>query len=210
MASWYVPVSLLVLRKELDDRWPDRDRRSDGTIGDADHAARKSDHNPDRRGCIHARDIDADGVHVPTVLAALMLHPSTSYVIHNRRTWARWDLYRPRRYIGSNPHKAHIHESIQYSSSAESSLVRWSPITMAVGSPTVPPTIAKGSLAAVTVRYAQALLNGQGSSLVLDGDFGIRTLAETRVFQTWAKISVDGIIGPVTWSRLTTMVRGWS
>lgn len=48
------------LRKQVDRRWPKRDRRSDGWIGDRAHQARKSDHNPDRHGWVHALDIDAD------------------------------------------------------------------------------------------------------------------------------------------------------
>jgi len=48
------------LRKQIDKRWPKRDRRSDGWIGDAAHRGRVSDHNPDKRGWVHAIDIDAD------------------------------------------------------------------------------------------------------------------------------------------------------
>ena len=48
------------LRKQIDKRWPSRSRRSDGWIGDSAHAARRSDHNPDARGWVHAIDIDAD------------------------------------------------------------------------------------------------------------------------------------------------------
>jgi hypothetical protein len=50
----------VTLRKQIDKRWPRRDRRSDGWIGDQAHAARQSDHNPDGRGWVHALDIDAD------------------------------------------------------------------------------------------------------------------------------------------------------
>ena len=48
------------LRKQVDKAFPGRDKRSDGWIGDRAHQARKSDHNPDRRGFVHAIDIDAD------------------------------------------------------------------------------------------------------------------------------------------------------
>jgi len=48
----------VTLRKQIDAKWPKRDRRSDGWIGDPAHAARVSDHNPDRDGIVHALDID--------------------------------------------------------------------------------------------------------------------------------------------------------
>ena len=48
------------LRAQVNARWPKRDKRSDGWIGDKAHQARKSDHNPDARGWVHALDIDAD------------------------------------------------------------------------------------------------------------------------------------------------------
>ena len=48
------------LRAQVDRRWPKRDKRSDGWIGDKAHQSRPSDHNPDNRGWVHAIDIDAD------------------------------------------------------------------------------------------------------------------------------------------------------
>jgi len=45
-------------RAQVDARFPNRDRRSDGWIGDSAHSARKSDHNPDSKGRVHAIDID--------------------------------------------------------------------------------------------------------------------------------------------------------
>lgn len=50
----------VTLREQINKRWPKRDKRSDGWIGDKAHSARASDHNPDRNGWVHALDIDAD------------------------------------------------------------------------------------------------------------------------------------------------------
>jgi hypothetical protein len=58
--AWRNTAAALKLRAQVDARWPKRDKRSDGTIGDTAHAARQSDHNPDRDGWVHALDIDAD------------------------------------------------------------------------------------------------------------------------------------------------------
>jgi hypothetical protein len=48
----------VTLRDQINKRWPKRSKRSDGWIGDAAHQARKSDHNPDRWGWVHAIDVD--------------------------------------------------------------------------------------------------------------------------------------------------------
>lgn len=65
--AWRLAQSLDTLRDELNARWPDRDKSSDGGIGDKAHAAQgsASDHNPwiiDNvgRGVVRAYDIDVD------------------------------------------------------------------------------------------------------------------------------------------------------
>lgn len=50
----------VTLRNQINEAFPGRDKASDGWIGDAAHQARVSDHNPDRRGIVHAIDVDED------------------------------------------------------------------------------------------------------------------------------------------------------
>jgi len=50
----------VTLRDQLDARFPNRDKSSDGWVGDSAHAARGnlSFHNPDKNGWVRALDID--------------------------------------------------------------------------------------------------------------------------------------------------------
>ena len=50
------------LREQIDDDYPDRDKKSDGWIADARHLAKgNSDHCPDAKSqIVRALDIDAD------------------------------------------------------------------------------------------------------------------------------------------------------
>ena len=56
--------------------------------------------------------------------------------------------------------------------------------------------------------YAQSTNYGNGSAggLTVDGSFGAYTNETTRNFQACVHISVDGIIGPNTWSKLNYWV----
>ena len=66
------------------------------------------------------------------------------------------------------------------------------------------PVLKKGSKGN-TVKALQILLAGNGCSVGkygVDGDFGGDTEAAVRRFQSKKEITVDGIVGPATWSAL--------
>jgi hypothetical protein len=125
----FLAPSLRLLRSRLNTLWPDRDTRSDGWLGDAAHAARRSDHNPDGRGMVHALDIDRDGIDVQRVLRGTIGHSAVEYVIFNRLIYYRVREFRPRRYDGLNAHRAHVHVSLRHSARAEHWVGTWLPDT---------------------------------------------------------------------------------
>jgi len=112
--------SVVQLREQADDAYPDRKRDSDGTIGDARHSTRKSDHNPDPdTGYVRALDLDVDFDKSASTAAyiadqiriAARTDKRIAYVIFNKKIASARSLYRWRPYKGVNPHTKHIHIS---------------------------------------------------------------------------------------------------
>ena len=52
------------------------------------------------------------------------------------------------------------------------------------------------------VRVLQTLLAKDGSTLEIDGIFGVGTQSAVKSFQKRHKLVVDGIVGPKTWAEL--------
>jgi len=110
------------LRLQIDDTYPDRDRTSDGWIGDTRHSARPSDHNPDAKGIVRAIDIDRDlaGKSKPDLmpyladqirLCAKSGDLRIKYIIFDGRIASSKRRWAWRKYTGSNSHKSHLHIS---------------------------------------------------------------------------------------------------
>lgn len=108
------------LREMIDDAYPDRDRKSDGWIGDRAHSNRKSDHNPDpSNGIVRAIDVDKDFDSRPSTGAYLAdqirmcakKDKRISYIIYAGKIASRKSLWRFVKYNGINSHHAHIHIS---------------------------------------------------------------------------------------------------
>ena len=112
--------SVVQLREQADDAYPNRKRHSDGTIGDAKHSTRKSDHNPDiHTGYVRALDLDADfdeqastaSYVADQIRIAAKSDKRIAYVIFDRKIASARSLWRWRKYRGVNPHTKHIHIS---------------------------------------------------------------------------------------------------
>lgn len=123
LASWRVAACLEVLRKEINAMAPGRSKASDGTIGNAAHATRDSDHNPwvldNGKGVVTALDITHDPAHgcdCGALAETLRANRDgrIKYVIWNRQIMsAIISPWKWRPYSGANPHNKHVHISVR-------------------------------------------------------------------------------------------------
>jgi hypothetical protein len=121
------------LREQFDDSFPDRDRTSDGWIGDARHAARPSDHNPSApTEVVRAIDVDRDvsGAPKPDLMpnianqireCAKAGDKRIAYVIFEGRIASPKKNWAWRPYDGANKHNHHCHISFTAKGDLDSS-----------------------------------------------------------------------------------------
>jgi hypothetical protein len=148
MATWTLVPCLVTLRAEFNQVSPRRDKGADGSIGDAAHAATKSDHNPAPDGQVHAIDIDSTGPwpdgkggeadawldrKVRAIAARERVEYESATLVGRlqniiwrgriiSRSWG-WTEWRP--YNGPSKHFDHVHFSARYLTSTESDTRPW-------------------------------------------------------------------------------------
>lgn len=209
-ANWQVAGCLLQLRKQVDGMWPNRSKASDGTIGNTEHSARESDHNPDTDGYVKAMDITHDPAHGldSRKLAEALLasrDPRLKYVISNaeiasgEKGPAPW-TWRP--YHGANAHRHHCHISVRSEVHLFNSEVPWR--LDAVGKPdattspqTKHPTLRKGTSGPVVSELQRAV-----GAVSTDGYFGSMTEDAVKRWQKVHELVDDGVAGPATWEAI--------
>lgn len=206
--------SLESLRAQVNDCYPGRSKKSDGWIGDPAHAARTSDHNPNKAGVVTALDITHDpsgGLDAGKLAEILRASgdPRIKYIISNRRIANSGKPWR--KYTGSNPHTMHVHVSVVTSAKLYDDASDWdwqinggeaAPEAKAPPLPAAAhkPVLQQGSKGEA-VKELQTLL--KMSAKDIDGDFGPKTRAAVIAFQKKKKITADAIVGPYTWGSLT-------
>ena len=202
--AWRLAKSLIKLRDQINAVAPHRSRASDGSIGDAAHASRDSDHNPWIKdgagiGVVSAVDITNDpqgGMNVRTLADALISDPRTKYVIFDGRIWkartGKWEPYR-----GLNKHRQHLHISVQptdYDSEASWFTLNGQPVK------SQRPVLKRGDRGEA-VKELQLKLR-KYSDIGIDGVFGDSTERAVRYFQRLEGLTSDGIVGEKTWQKL--------
>lgn len=222
--DWTLAPSLVALEAEVDARWPKRKKDFDGSIGDAAHAARVSEHNPDRdadpmpHGMVSALDITKDSAAmVEAVRVKLVGDARVWYVIHNGHIWSRTHDWAKRTYDGPDAHVHHLHVSLRQTAEAAADTSSWgiakaAPKPKPKPKPTPTPKPADAldpkTVPGATgdqVKLLQRALNGQSlgiSTLVVDGIYGPATQRAVAAFHrkhpefTSTQVQRDPVIGP--------------
>lgn len=209
--SWKVAESLDRLLAQLNAFAPNRSKVSDGSIGDAAHATRDSDHNPwlvlDGQPLVTARDFTHDpaGGLDCNRLAATLVRARDSRVkyaiwsgriIDSRPQFHPWQ-WRP--YDGANPHNHHLHLSVV----ADLRCRDGSP-WMLPGLDGAPasrwPTIQRGDTGEA-VKLIQRFLAVVPTTDPGYGTFGPLTEVAVKRYQAMRGLVPDGIVGPATWAE---------
>ena len=216
--SWRVAKSLLHLREQVNAKAPVRDKSNDGTIGDASHQTRDSDHNPwvtdSGLGVVTALDITNDPAHkvVSRDIAEALRNSRDSrikYVISNGQIFSSevhpWEW---RSYSGPNLHFHHVHISVLPQKALYDSEKDWVLPKALGGQPNVPTdllsSVSLGDMShqgenGPRVLLIQNALRKAGAALLsADSDFGPGTEAAVKRFQEAKGLQVDGIVGPAT------------
>lgn len=220
MTSWRLAHSIETLLAEVNAQFPGRLKKSDGGIGNAEHASRSSDHNPwvkDHNGqpIVTAYDFTHDpdsGLDSERLAEALLASrdPRIKYVISNRKIASGHNGPSPwawRHYGGANAHNHHVHISVEDTEALYDMTEPWS-LTVGAAPKSNPvntvqklPILQKGDHGK-SVELLQEVLNNHGSALKVDGDFGAATDRAVRMFQKAQGLEPDGKIGAYTWEKL--------
>lgn len=140
MATWVVVPNLDNLRDQLNEIAPDRDKSSDGSIGNQAHQDSRSSHNDDLHGNpeyrdgdkvpeVRARDFDKD-LRRPGLTMAMVIRHLVEGARIGRFWWLRYLIYdgiiyhksngfQARTYTGQNKHREHAHVNSDFTQAAD-------------------------------------------------------------------------------------------
>lgn len=210
----------VVLRTEINTRWPKRDHGSDGWIGDPAHQARQSDHNPDSRGIVHAIDVDKDGIDPNFLVRQAIKHPSCQYVIYDRTIWSRSRNFKAAKYLGTDPHTSHVHISFRYGEQYENDTTGWGVKPPAVPPKPIPRPVTVYKVGTRVLKYVpgQPLMRGDDVEFVQrfvgknhmgkpDGIAGPNFRSGVAWYQKMRGIKADGVVGRDTWRQMGITLR---
>jgi murein L,D-transpeptidase YcbB/YkuD len=212
--SWRLAESLKPLRAQINAAFPNRDKASDGSIGDARHSARTSDHNPNDARVVCAIDTDEDLSHtihsIEAIVSAIRASkdPRVNYIIYENRITVRGsNLQQWKPYTGENPHDHHFHISVKQDPRLYDDPRPWD-IGVGIAQPdlaspaTEPAPDNQRPLLKVGARGQRVRDLQKALGVDVDGVFGSVTHNAVVQFQREKGLKADGIVGPATWGVL--------
>jgi len=201
--GWKLAAALITLEDQVNKKWPQRAKGSDGSIGDTSHQARPSDHNI-RNGYCHALDLTHDPRNgfdsykfADMILAKQ--DPRLAYIISNGRIGSGPKGPQPgkwRKYDGSNAHAHHVHFSAADLGEKDGKPWVFDQVVVKP-QPTAPATMIRElhyGLDGPDVVELQRMLG-----LPTNAFFGYGTAAAVVKVQLEAGLAAHGIVGPGTW-----------
>jgi peptidoglycan hydrolase-like protein with peptidoglycan-binding domain len=226
MTEWMVAPCLDVLLGQVNRAAPRRSKRSDGSIGDAAHAARTSQHNPLKlpfcgTPLVRARDFThdpANGFDAGAFANKLTRSgdPRIKYVIWN------WQIWYPnggwKKYTGTNGHETHCHLSVTDAPNIMdlnawrvegywTSVVDLPPATPPPGRRNLREGDVGADVWGLAVGLNRVFPGYKATPIDLDAvpknqRFGPKTKSAVLEFQENSNLARDGIVGPQTWRAL--------
>ena len=213
--GWKLAPSLVQLVKDVDAKYPKRDKSWDGSIGDASHAARASEHNPDHdsdpmpEGYVSAVDITKDSAEMAKfLLSELIGDDRVWYVIHDGFIYSRTHNWEKRKYTGASDHAHHVHVSLRQTKDAANATGKWFDVgTKPPADPKPEPKPSAKKLPVLSIKDKDAVLvpflkRFYGMSASSDPTFTRALLGKVRTYQKNHHLVVDGVVGTKTWTKI--------
>lgn len=208
---WRLAYSLVELEKQVDAKYPKRKKTSDGSIGDAAHSARTSDHNawvedPEGVWIVTAIDLThdpANGLDAHKFADMLLKNkdPRIKYVISNRRIGSGHEGQQPwkwRPYNGASAHDKHVHISVESIKSHYDDKAAWKLDSLVKAPPPLPPKLTHPlislGMTSKDIPYIHERLGMKPYEY-----FGHSSMKVLQEYQTKHNIPPTGIVDAATW-----------
>jgi hypothetical protein len=212
--SWREANSLVTLLGQINAAYPNRNKASDGTIGDAAHQASASDHNPNAAGVVCALDITQDPASgCDTFLIADAIRRNRQkdlkYIISNRRIAGAWSNWQWQVYTGSDPHTNHMHVSVGvgYDGQSTPPYDDTDPWDISIDGSTPAPAPAPSYPTATVTANTLYVRSQPNTSAPLAGS---QVLYQGNTFQYTGKVQGQSVGGNATWLVSTRGNYCWS